>query len=97
MPKKIRRSKSVRFSVLLSISGQASCYEKNGSSVSSSLWDTLDGQGKLSYPMRHIHDVSHHLQNVQASLERGTHFDGHFTYDSKDLWIAACTSNEQAT
>ena len=91
-----KRRKSVRFSMLLSISDEASCYEKYGSSVSS-LWDTLDGQGKLSYPMRHIHDVGHHLQNAQASLERGTHFDGHFTYDSKDLWIAACTSNEQTT
>ena len=27
------------------ISDQASYYEKYGSSVSSSLWDTLDGQG----------------------------------------------------
>ena len=39
--------------------------------------------------MRQIHDVA------QASLKSGTQFDGHFTYDSKDLWIAACTSNEQ--
>ena len=76
----LRRSdKCVRFSVLLSISDQASCYEKYGRSVSSSLSDTLDDQGKLSY----------------LSLISGTHFDGDFTYDSKDLWIAACTSNEQ--
>ena len=79
----LRRSdECVRFSVLLSISDQASCYDKYGRSVS--LWDTLDAQGKLSYPMRHIHDVGHHLKNAQASLERGTHSDGHFTYDSKD-------------
>ena len=39
--------------------------------------------------MRHIHDVA------QALLKSGTHFDDHFTYDSKDLWIAVCTSNEQ--
>ena len=39
--------------------------------------------------MKRIDDVA------QASLKRGTHFDGHFTYDSKDLWMAACTSNEQ--
>ena len=85
----LRRSdKCVRFSVLLSISDQGSCYE-NSRPVSSSLWDTLDDQGKLSYPMRHIHNVA------QASLKSGTHFDGHFRYDSKDLWIAACTSNEQ--
>ena len=63
--------------------------------MSSSLWDTIDVQGKLSYPMRHIHDVGHHLKNAQASLERGTHFDDHFTYYSKHLCIAACTSNEQ--
>ena len=45
----------------------------------------------MSYPVRHIHDVA------QASLKSGTHFDGHFTYYyySKDLWITACTSNEQ--
>ena len=42
----LRRSgKCVRFSVLLGISDQASCYEKYGRSVSSSLWDTLDDQG----------------------------------------------------
>ena len=63
-----------------------------GWSVLPSLWDTLDGQGN---PMRHIHDVGHHLKNAQPSLKSGTHFDGHFTYDSKDLWIAACTFNEQ--
>ena len=39
--------------------------------------------------MRHIHNVCHHLKNARASLERGTHIDGHFTFDSKDLWIAA--------
>ena len=83
--------------LLLSISDQVSCYEKYGSSLSSSLWDTLDGQEKLSYLMSHIHDVGHHLKNAQASLERGTHFDGHFTYDSKDLFTAACTSNKQTT
>ena len=93
----LRRRRSVRFLVLLSISDQAFCYEKYGKSVSSSLWDTLDGQRKLSYPMRHIHDVGHHLKNAQATLERGTHFDGHSTYDSKDLLIASCTSNEQTT
>ena len=57
--------------------------------MSSSLWDPLYGQGKLSYPMRHIHDVA------QTLLKSGTHFDDRFTYDSKDLWIAVCTSNEQ--
>ena len=39
--------------------------------------------------MKYIHNVA------RASLKSGTHFDGHFTYDSKDLWMAACTSNEQ--
>ena len=42
----LRRSdKCVRLSVLLSISDQASCYQKYDRSVSSSLWDTLDDQG----------------------------------------------------
>ena len=84
-----RDDKCVRFSVPLSISDQASCYQKYDRSVSSSLSDTLDDQGKLIYPMKHIHDVA------QASLKSGTHFYGHFTYDSKDLWMAAFTSNEQ--
>ena len=57
--------------------------------MSSSLSDTLDDQGKLIYPMKPIHDV------VQASLKSSTHFDGHFTCDSKYLWMAACTSNKQ--
>ena len=26
---------------------------------------------------------------------RGTHFDGSYTYDSKDLWVAASTSEEE--
>ena len=90
-----REQKCIRFSVLLSISDQAPCYEKYGRSVSSSLQDILDGQGKSEFPMRHIHDVGHHLKNAQASLERGTHFDGNYTYDSKDLWVAASTSEEQ--
>ena len=40
-----RSDKCVCFSVLLSTSDKASCYEKYGKSVLSSLWDTLDGQG----------------------------------------------------
>ena len=40
--------KCVRFSVFLSISDQASCYQKHARSVSSSLSDTLDDQGKLN-------------------------------------------------
>ena len=90
-----RENKCIRFSVLLSISDQAPCYEKYGRSVSSCLQDILDGQGKSEFPMRHIHDVGHHLKNAQASLERGTHFDGSYTYDSKDLWVAASTSEEE--
>ena len=46
VPKKSH--KCVRFSVFRGISDHASCYEKYSRSVSSSLWDTLDGQGKLS-------------------------------------------------
>ena len=90
-----RENKCIRFSVLLCISDQAPCYEKYGRSVSSCLQDILDGQGKSEFPMRHIHDVGHHLKNAQASLERGTHFDGSYTYDSKDLWVAASTSEEE--
>ena len=84
-----RENKCIRFSVLLSISDQAPCYEKYGRSVSSCLQDILE------FPMRHIHDVGHHLKNAQASLERDTHLDGSYTYDSKDLWVAASTSEEE--
>ena len=68
-----RRRRSVRFSVLLTISDQAPCYKKCDRSVSSFLWGTLDGQGKLNCAVRHIHDVGHHLKIAQASLERSTH------------------------
>ena len=71
----------MRFSTLLGISDQAAPYEKYGRSVSSSLQDCLDGHGKSDFPYRHIHDVGHHLKNAQASLERGTHFEGTYTYD----------------
>ena len=56
-----------------SIADEAFCYEKYDRSVSSSLWDTLDGQGKLSYPMRLIHNVGHCFKNTHTLLERGTH------------------------
>ena len=47
-----RRRRSVRFSVLLTISDQAPCYKKCHRSVSSSLWGTLDGQGKLNLKLK---------------------------------------------
>ena len=86
--------KCLRFSTLLGISDQAAPYGKYGRSVSSSLQDCLDGHGKSDFPYRHIHDVGHHLKNAQASLERGMHFEGSYTYDSKDLWIVASTVSE---
>ena len=74
--------------ILRNIGKERDSRQQHNRSVSSSLWDTFDDQGKLSYHLQHIHDVA------QASLKSGTHFDGHFTYDSKDLWIATCTFNE---
>ena len=59
-----RENKCIRFSVLLSISDQAPCYEKYGRSVSSCLQDILDGQGKSEFPIRHNHDVGDHLKNA---------------------------------
>ena len=33
----------------------------------------------------HIHDIGHQPKNGQATLERGTNFDGKHAYDSTDL------------
>ena len=84
----------VRFNVLLTISDQAPPYEKFGRSVSTSLQNFLDGFGKYPHPFRHIHDIGHHLKNAQASLERGTNFDGKYTYDSRGLWVLSSTGND---
>ena len=75
----------IRFRVMLSISDQDSAYEKFGHMISTSLEDFLAGNRTLSYPFCHIHDIGHNLKNSQASLDRGTHFDGEHIYDSTDL------------
>ena len=55
----------------------------------------LDGEGKLAYPFYHIHDIGHNLKNSQASLDRGTHFDGKSCYDSTDLAIPMTTAPDE--
>ena len=84
-----------RFRVMLSIYDQDPAYEKFGHLISTSLTDFLDGNGSLSYPFYHIHDIGHNLKNSQASLDRGTHFDGKHCYDSTDLAILLTTVSDE--
>ena len=84
-----------RFRVMLSISDQDPAYEKFGHLISTSLTDFLDGNGSLSYPFYHIHDIGHNLKNSQTSLDRGTHFDGKHCYDSTDLAILLTTALDE--
>ena len=50
------------------------------------------------FPVVHIHDIGHQVKNLQAALERGTHFelfDGKNSYDATDLSLIMSTcSNE---
>ena len=82
----------IRFRVMLSISDQDSAYEKFGHMISTSLEDFLAGNGTLSYPFCHIHDIGHNFKNSQASLDRGTHIDGEHIYDSTDHALLLTTA-----
>ena len=39
-------------------------------------FDQLDYIDNQNWPLFHVHDFGHNLKNAEASLERGTHFDG---------------------
>ena len=83
-----------RARILLSISDQESAYEKFGKEISTSVESFRDGDGPLQFPFYHIHDIGHQVKNAQASLERGTHFDGRHSYDSTDLSLLLSSAKD---
>ena len=86
-----------RLRILLSISDQDSAYEKMGKHISQAVAEYLSNDSEFSFPICHIHDVGHQVKNAQASLERGTHFDGQNVYDATYLSLIMSTgSNEVA-
>jgi hypothetical protein len=69
-----------RFKVVLTVSDMVPSYEKYGKSVPGIFEELL-----LS--PTHVHDISHSIKNAEASLERGTHFNGHSSNDAEDLAV----------
>ena len=41
------------------------------------------------------HDIGHHIKNVQASLERGTHFDGRYGHESTYLSLLLSLAEDE--
>ena len=70
---------------LLTISDMDPAYEKYGKAVRTSHSARLEEVSSVR-PF-HIHDVAHNQKNAEASLTRGTHFDGNCIYDATDLVI----------
>ena len=83
-----------RVRVLLSISDQESAYEKFEKFISVSFKSFLESLGTFDFPFYHIHDVGPQLKNGQAALERGSHFDGTFAYDSTDFLVLLTTADD---
>ena len=86
-----------RFRILLSISDQDSAYEKMGKHISETLADYLENETEFLYPFFHIHDIGHQVKNAQASLERGTQFDGTNIYDATNLTLIMSTGTNEVT
>ena len=84
-----------RFRILLSISDQNSAYEKMGKHISEALDDYLENDTEFLFLFYHIHDIGHQVKNAQASLERGTHFDGENIYDATDLTLIMSTGTNE--
>eukprot|EP00795_Rhopilema_esculentum_P007961 gene7961-13857_t len=61
-------------------------YEKYGKSVSKDLTESFNSN-HVDSDVIHIHDIGHNIKNAEASLERGTHFDGKPVYDSSDIAV----------
>ena len=49
----------------------------------------------LTFHFFHFHDIGHQINNVQASLERGTRFDGTNFYDATDLFLTLPETNDE--
>ena len=80
-----------------SISDQDPAYHKFGQEISISLEDFLNGFGEFDFPFFHFHDIGHQIKNAQASLERGTHFDGTNSYDATDLVLTLSATNDETS
>ena len=74
-----------RFRIVLSISDQASAYEKLGKEILQGLREFFADESIFPFPVVHIHDIGHQVKNGQAALERGTHFHGEHCYDATDF------------
>ena len=80
-----------------SISDQDPAYHKFGQEISINLEDFLNGFDEFDFPFFHFHDIGHQIKNVQASLERGTHFDGTNSYDAIDLVLMLSATNDETS
>lgn len=74
-----------RFKTIISCSDMDPSYEKYGKSVSKDFTESLNSNDDSD--VIHIHDIGHNIKNAEASLERGTHFDGETVYESSDIAV----------
>ncbi|XP_066934637.1 uncharacterized protein [Clytia hemisphaerica] len=86
------KKRCTRFKVLVSVSDMDPSYEKYGKAVSFTFEEFLAGN-KLG--TLHLHDIGHNIKNAEASLERGTQFDGHYSYDSVDLAVVLSSVDQE--
>ena len=84
-----------RFLILLSISDQDSAYEKMEKHISEALADYLENDTEFLFPVLPHYGIGHQVKNAQASLERGTHFDGENIYDATDLTLIMSTETNE--
>ena len=89
--------KCKRFRILLSISDQASAYEKLGKQIRQALIEYMNNESTFPFPIVHIHDIVHQVKNSQAALERGTHFDGKNSYDATDYSLMMSTCSDEVS
>ena len=88
--------KCQRFRILLSISDQASAYEKLCKQITQALIEYMNNESTFPFPIVHIHDIGHQVKNSQAALERGTHLDGKNSYDATDFSLIMSTCKARA-
>ena len=58
-------------------------------------FNQLDDIDIQNWSLFHVHDFGYNLKNAEASLERGTHFDGTTSYDGNDLATLFTTCNDE--
>ena len=77
---------------MISCSDMDPSYEKYGKSVSTDFTESLNSNHDDS-DVIHIHGIRHNIKNAEASLERGSHFDGETVYDSSDIAVLMANLN----